>query len=76
MRESEFRGGSWHEILEKEQLVASRNCLILADYTKRTCVGLTRLKNKTGNLYMHLQQTFMKPYDLFRLFLVQGRKEK
>lgn len=77
MRSSEFREGYRHEILEKEeQLVASRNCMILTDYTKRTCVGLTRLKNKTGNLYMHSQQTFMKTYNLFRLFLVQGRKEK
>ena len=66
--ESEFREGSWCAILEKEeQLVASRNCLILTGYTKRTCMGTKRLKKKNGNLCMHSKQTFTRTYNLFRL---------
>lgn len=66
--EKEFREGSWYEILEREeQLVASRNCLILTDYTKRACIGTKRLKKKNGNLCMHSKWTFMRTYNLFRL---------
>lgn len=40
---------------KENQPIVSRSSLILADYTKRMCVGVNRLQNKNENVGVFIQ---------------------
>lgn len=44
------------------QLVVSRSCLIVTEYTKKTQVGI---KLERRDIYVFIQKIFMRPYNLF-----------